>query len=79
MRDRLESSLRDIAPDLVIHGVGAPRLANTSCVGMPGVSGDENVQRPSVPGAIFDRLAKLPGVVPAAWEDGFSPSGGNER
>lgn len=45
--------------------------------GMPGVSGDENVQQPSGPGAIRDGFAKLPGDVPRARDDGFCPSGGS--
>lgn len=43
MRDGLETKLRQFAPDAVIYGVEAPRLANTSCVGMPGVSGETQV------------------------------------
>lgn len=42
-RDTLEAILRRVAPDAVIYGAAAPRLANTSCVGMPGVSGETQV------------------------------------
>jgi hypothetical protein len=44
---------------------------------MPGVSGDEKVQRPAMPGAIRGGMAKLPGFVPAAVVDGFWPKGGS--
>jgi cysteine desulfurase len=37
LRDRLEAGIAAIAPDARVLGVGAPRLANTSCVTMPGV------------------------------------------
>ena len=43
MRDALEAKLRRIAPDLVVYGAGAARLANTSCIGMPGVAGETQV------------------------------------
>jgi cysteine desulfurase len=38
LRDRLEAGVRALAPDAPIHGAGALRLPNTSCLGMPGVS-----------------------------------------
>ncbi|HYC63867.1 MAG TPA: aminotransferase class V-fold PLP-dependent enzyme, partial [Reyranellaceae bacterium] len=37
LRDRLEAALKQIAPDAQVFGDGAPRLANTTCVSMPGV------------------------------------------
>jgi cysteine desulfurase len=37
LRDRLEAGIAAIASDARVLGVGAPRLANTSCVTMPGV------------------------------------------
>jgi cysteine desulfurase len=40
LRDRLESSLRRIAPEVRIHGEGLPRLANTTNAAFPGVSGE---------------------------------------
>lgn len=43
LRDSLEAKLRCNAPDLTIHGAATPRLANTSCVGMPGVSSETQV------------------------------------
>ena len=39
LRDRLEARLEGA----VIHGRGGPRLGNTSCIGMPGVSGETQV------------------------------------
>jgi cysteine desulfurase len=40
LRDDLESELRAREPELVIHGAEAPRLPNTSCFGVPGVSAE---------------------------------------
>ncbi len=37
LRDRLEAEIRAPAPAARIHGEGALRLPNTSCLGMPGV------------------------------------------
>ena len=45
--------------------------------GIPGVSGEANVQAPSTPGAMTGGLAKLPGVVPWAAVDGLFPNGGS--
>ncbi len=42
-RDQLESSLRAIAPEAKVFGAGAPRLSNTSCISMPGVSAETQV------------------------------------
>ena len=36
LRDRFEARLRDLAPGATIHGVGAPRLPNTSFFTLPG-------------------------------------------
>ncbi len=36
LRDRLEQGVRECAPSAVIVGEQAPRLANTSCVALPG-------------------------------------------
>jgi cysteine desulfurase len=38
LRDRLEAQVRAIAPGARVLGAGARRLANTSCLTMPGVS-----------------------------------------
>ena len=40
LRDELETGLRALAPDIAIHGAGAPRLPNTSCFGVPGLSAE---------------------------------------
>ena len=37
LRDRLEAGVRAVAPGARVHGAGAERLPNTSCLGMPGV------------------------------------------
>jgi cysteine desulfurase len=37
LRDRLEAGIAAIAPDARVLGAGVPRLANTSCLTMPGV------------------------------------------
>jgi len=36
-RDRLERRVTEICPDAVVFAAGAPRVANTSCLTMPGV------------------------------------------
>jgi cysteine desulfurase len=38
LRDRLEAQIREIAPEARVLGAGARRLANTSCLTMPGVT-----------------------------------------
>jgi cysteine desulfurase len=38
LRDRLEAALLARLPGLVIHGAGAFRLPNTSCLGVPGLA-----------------------------------------
>ncbi|KGF71317.1 cysteine desulfurase [Hoeflea sp. BAL378] len=40
LRDRLEAGLRDLAPDVIIHGAGADRLANTSFFSLPGLKAE---------------------------------------
>lgn len=40
LRDDLETELRKREPDLAIHGAEAPRLPNTSCFGVPGLSAE---------------------------------------
>ena len=42
-RDGIEARLGAIAPEIPIYGVGTERLANTSCIGMPGVKGETQV------------------------------------
>ena len=43
LRDRLEAGLRAIVPDVRIYGAAVPRLANTTCVSMPGVKAETQV------------------------------------
>ena len=39
-RDRLEAAVAARRPDAVILGAGAPRLPNTSCIGLPGLAAE---------------------------------------
>jgi len=43
LRDGIEARLRTVVPGVEIHGAGAARLANTSCIGLPGVRHDTQV------------------------------------
>lgn len=43
LRDRLEASLRAIAPGARVFGADAPRLSNTCCISMPGVLAETQV------------------------------------
>ncbi|MDX1575772.1 MAG: aminotransferase class V-fold PLP-dependent enzyme, partial [Kiloniellales bacterium] len=43
LRDRIEAEARAIAPDLRVFGAEAPRLANTTCLAMPGVKAETQV------------------------------------
>lgn len=40
LRDKFEMGLKEIAPEGVIFGCDVPRLANTSCFALPGVSAE---------------------------------------
>jgi cysteine desulfurase len=40
LRDRLETGLREVAPDIVVHGARVPRLANTVNASFPGARSD---------------------------------------
>ncbi len=40
LRDRLEQGMRNVAPDLVIHGEGIVRVANTSFFTLPGLKAE---------------------------------------
>jgi cysteine desulfurase len=42
LRDELESRILDLAP-ATVFGAAAPRLPNTSCIAMPGVTGETQV------------------------------------
>jgi len=43
VRDGIETRIKAAVPDAVIYGADAPRLANTSCIGLPGVSNEVQV------------------------------------
>ncbi len=43
LRDALEAQVRALAPEAKIFGAEAPRLANTSCLTMPGVAAETQV------------------------------------
>ena len=43
LRDDLEDRARALAPDLVVVGAEAPRLANTSCLALPGCAAETQV------------------------------------
>ena len=43
LRDRTEAALLALAPKARIHGAAAPRLPNTICISMPGVSAETQV------------------------------------
>lgn len=43
LRDRLEAGVRAMAPSAVIWGEHSPRLPNTSCIGLPGVTQQRQV------------------------------------
>ncbi|MBI3453547.1 MAG: cysteine desulfurase [Rhodospirillales bacterium] len=42
-RDEMEARLRRVAPGVEIFGADSPRLPNTSCIAMPGVSAETQV------------------------------------
>ncbi len=60
LRDRLESALRRIAPQAVIHGAGAARLPNTSCIGLPGVAAETQVMALDLAGVSVSSGAACP-------------------
>ncbi|NBC34213.1 MAG: aminotransferase class V-fold PLP-dependent enzyme [Alphaproteobacteria bacterium] len=43
LRDHLEATLRAVDADVAIYGAGAPRVGNTACLGMNGVSSETQV------------------------------------
>ncbi|MXU65868.1 cysteine desulfurase family protein [Oceanomicrobium pacificus] len=49
-RDRMEAHLLDAASDLVIPGLDAPRLPNTSCLAVPGWKGETQVMQMDLAG-----------------------------
>jgi cysteine desulfurase len=38
LRDRLEGAIKRVAPDVIVFGAQAPRLPNTSCLALPGMT-----------------------------------------
>lgn len=44
LRDRLEAGLIGAGIDAIVHGFGAPRVANTSFVSFPGIDGEAALQ-----------------------------------
>jgi len=40
MRERLESGMREMAPDVILHGAAVERLANTSFFSLPGLKAE---------------------------------------
>jgi cysteine desulfurase len=40
LRDRMETDIRSVTPDVVVFGEGAPRLANTSLLAVPGTKAE---------------------------------------
>lgn len=40
LRDRLEAGLRQAAADVIVHGAGVPRVANTSFFSLPGLKSE---------------------------------------
>lgn len=43
LRDRIEAAVRALSPSVRVFGADAPRLANTSCLSMPGVASEIQV------------------------------------
>jgi cysteine desulfurase len=41
LRDRMESAIATVTPDITVIGAAAPRLPNTSCIGFTGYSGEQ--------------------------------------
>lgn len=50
LRDILECTLAETAPDLIIFGTDAPRLPNTSCFAVPGWKGETQVMQMDLAG-----------------------------
>lgn len=68
LRDRLEASLRDRIPDLVVNGAGAPRVASISNLSLPGTDPEALLLNLDLEG-----LAASSGS--ACSSGAFSPSG----
>lgn len=67
LRDRLEQAILPAVPEAVVHGVGAPRLPNTSMIGLAGVPGETQVMAMDLAGfAISSGSACSSGKVKAS-------------
>jgi cysteine desulfurase len=53
LRDRFESVLRAIMPEVVIFGAGAPRLGNTSCFALPTIPAETALMALDVDGVML--------------------------
>ncbi len=50
LRDQLESQLKAAAPEIVIFGAQAPRVANTSNIGLPGIAANTQLMNLDIEG-----------------------------
>ena len=67
LRDRLEAGVLKAMPRAVVHGAGAPRLPNTTMLGLAGVSGETQVMALDLAGfAISSGAACSSGKVKAS-------------
>lgn len=53
LRDGLERGAKSALPDLVVHGAGAPRLVNTSCLGLGAVPAETQVMALDLAGVLI--------------------------
>lgn len=53
LRDRFETALKDIAPEAIIFGNGAPRLSNTSNFALPGILAETAVMALDLDGVMI--------------------------
>jgi cysteine desulfurase len=52
LRDRFESTIREVLPSVVIHSEGALRLSNTSCFSIPGLIASDVVETLALRGIV---------------------------
>lgn len=50
LRDQLEARLKQSAPEIVIFGQGAPRVANTANIGLPGIAANTQLMSLDIEG-----------------------------
>jgi cysteine desulfurase len=50
LRDELERTLQQAAPEIVVFGQGAPRVANTSNIGLPGIAANTQLMNLDIEG-----------------------------